>query len=125
MVLREYLIIFCEIEKKKNVFIKNVKKRKLLRLGVSTGQVGLDLVGRQSGRSKLKICCQRFKSAATACFLVGSSPDLSKNTRSEQNNTISLPDLRKTHRILAKNYQIFIGFEKNSQNLCRIWVKPS
>ena len=68
MILREYLIIFREIEKKKIFFIKNVKKRKLLRLGESTGQVGLDLVGRQSGRSKLKICCRRFKLVATTCF---------------------------------------------------------
>lgn len=90
-----------------------------------TGQVGSDPVGRRSGRSKLKICCQRFKSAATTCFLAGSSPDLSKTTRSEQNNTISSPDLRKTHRILAKNYQIFVGFEKNAPDLCCIWAKPS
>ena len=90
-----------------------------------TGQVRSDPVGRRSGRSKLKICYRRFKSVATTWFFSRISPDLSKTTRSEQNNTISLLDLRKTHRILAKNYQIFVGFEKNSPNLCRIWAKPS
>ena len=95
------------------------------RLQKPTGLVGSDQVGRQSGRLKLKICCQRFKLAATTSFLAGSSSDLSKTTRSKQNNTMSLPDLRKTHRILAKNYHIFVGFEKNAPDLCCIWVKPS
>ena len=66
-------------------------------------------------------------------FLVGSSPDLSKTTRSKQNNTRSLPDLRKTHQILEKNtrfsldlrktHKICAVFEQNPVNCSWIWAK--
>ena len=144
-------------KEKKNVFIKNVKKRKLLRLGVSMGRSGsglcpthdrLDDIGFPTRRLATNCKNPRVKSDRTwlvnsqvgrswkyvaggsnqwqlHVFLARSSLDLSKTTKFEQNNTISLPKLRKTHQILAKNYQIFVGFEKNWPDLCRNWTKPS
>ena len=75
------------------------------------------LVGSRVGRS-WKYAAGGSNWRQLHVFLARSSLDLSKTTRSEQKTPYFC-------RILAKNYQIFVGFEKNSPDLCHIWAKPS
>ena len=64
--------------------------------------------------------------SATICiFLADLRWIWAKPTISKQNNIGSLPDLSKTYRILAKNYQIFFWIWEKLTDLCRIWAKPT